>query len=511
MTGSGAPRIVVAGLSGDGGKTLVSLALAIGARDLGRIVRGFKKGPDYIDASWLAWATEAPARNLDTFLMGDEGARRGFADHAARGADALNVLEGNRGLFDGADAVGSHSTAALAELLDAPVLLVIDARKMTATAAALVLGCQVMAPSLRIAGVVLNRVAGGRHESVAREAIERACGVSVLGAIPRLEESELLPGRHLGLVTPREHDAKGRLAERLRSVARGSLDLDRILERAGATPPIDDEASLDATRPAPGTAAEPVTIGYLSDSAFSFYYPENLEALEARGARLAPLSSLSGGPIPTTLDALYIGGGFPETHAAKLSGNTALLESLRAAAAAGLPIYAECGGLMLLARSVTWQGVRYGMSGVLPVDVEVLDKPQGHGYVVVSVDRPNPFFDVGREIRAHEFHYSRIEGGLPATACAVLRGTGCGGGRDGIVTGSVWASYAHVHAAATPGWADGLVAAARRYSSQAGDSETAAPHIAGRQPSAALRQAQGDPERGRGAVSRQPASRGGRS
>ncbi len=463
MTESRAPRIVVAGLSGDGGKTLVSLALALGARDRGVHVRGFKKGPDYIDASWLAWATAAPARNLDTFLMGDDGARRGFADHAARGAEGLNVIEGNRGLFDGVDATGTHSTAALAEVLDSPVLLVIDARKMTATAAALVLGCQVMAPELRIAGVVLNRVAGGRHETVAREAIERTCGVSVLGAIPRLEESELLPGRHLGLVTPHEHDAKGRLADRLRATAQESLDLDRILERARATSPIDEESLRAATRPAASITEEPIAIGYLSDSAFSFYYPENLEALEARGARVVPLSSLSGDAIPTTLDALYVGGGFPETHAARLSGNAALLASLRACAADGLPIYAECGGLMLLARSVSWQGVRHEMSGVLPVDVEVLARPQGHGYVVLSVDRPNPFFDVGREIRAHEFHYSRIVGEVPETSCAVRRGTGCGGGRDAIVTGSVWASYAHVHAAGTPEWADGMVAAARRY------------------------------------------------
>jgi cobyrinic acid a,c-diamide synthase len=500
VNGSRASRIVVAGLSGDSGKTLVSLALALGARDRGVNVRGFKKGPDYIDASWLAWATTAPARNLDTFLMGDDGARRAFGCHAARGAGAgsavLNLIEGNRGLFDGMDAAGTHSTAALAEVLASPVLLVIDARKMTGTAAALVRGCQVTAPRLRIGGVVLNRVAGGRHETVTREAIERGCGVRVLGAVPRLEESDLLPGRHLGLLTPHEHDAKGRLAERLRTIAREALDLDRILECAEAAPSLDDEALQIGTLSAPGSTGQPVTIGYLSDSAFSFYYPENLEALEARGARLAPLSSLSGDALPVTLDALYIGGGFPETHAARLSVNTALLDSLRARAAAGLPIYAECGGLMLLANSVSWQGVRHEMAGVLPVDVVMLAKPQGHGYVVLSVDRPNPFFEIGREIRAHEFHYSHVTGDLPATACSVLRGTGCGGGRDAMVTGSIWASYAHMHAGGTPEWADGMVAAARRYNSRAGDGGTAAPHIAGRQSSA---------------VSRQPGSRGDRS
>ena len=212
-----------------------------------------------------------------------------------------------------------------------------------------------------------------------------------------------------------------------------------------------------------------VTIGYLSDSAFSFYYPENLEALEARGATLVPLSSLAGGPLPSDLAALYIGGGFPETHASALAANRPLLDSIRAAAARGLPIYAECGGLMLLANTLTWQGIRHTMAGVLPVDIELLASPQGHGYLVLSVDRPNPFFAVGQEIRAHEFHYSRIAGAMPDSACAVLRGTGCGGGRDAIVVNRVWASYAHLHAAGVPAWADGMIRAAREYRAKAGD------------------------------------------
>jgi cobyrinic acid a,c-diamide synthase len=372
------------------------------------------------------------------------------------------VIEGNRGLFDGMDAEGTHSTATLADLLASPVLLVLDVHKMTGTAAAIVRGCQALAPHLRLAGVILNRVAGSRHETVAREAIVRACGVPVLGAIRRLDDPGLLPGRHLGLVTPREHDATDRLADAIRAVGREALDLDRILEAAGAAPATGDALpETDTSGRLPGSA--PVTIGYLSDSAFSFYYPENLEALEASGAQLVPISSLAGNPLPATLDALYIGGGFPETHAAQLAGNHALLASLRTCSARGLPIYAECGGLMLLASAVTWQGARHAMAGVLPAEIEVLAKPQGHGYAVLSVDRPNPFFKVGSELRAHEFHYSRIVGELPDTACAVLRGTGCGGGRDAVVSGNVWASYAHVHAAGLPEWAEGVVAAARRH------------------------------------------------
>lgn len=468
-----APRIVVAGLSGDAGKTLVSLSILSGARGRGLETRAFKKGPDYIDAAWLSWASGNAARNLDTFLSGPDEARAAFAGHAVRagagGAAALNLVEGNRGLFDGMDAVGTHSTASLAKLLHAPVVLVLDVRKTTGTAAALVRGCQALDPDLAIAGVVLNRVAGKRHEAIVREAVEGACGVPVVGAIPRQDDERLVPGRHMGLVTPGEHGEIGRVAESLARIAREHIDLDRMIEIAGAAPgQVGDGAADQGGLVAKSAAgADRVTVGYLADSAFSFYYPENLEALESKGAVLRRISSLVGEPLPGDLDALYAGGGFPETHAAALEGNRGLLDSLRRAATAGLPIYAECGGLMLLARGLTWRGRRHVMAGVLPVEVEVLDSPQGHGYMTLSVDRPNPFFAAGRQIRAHEFHYSRIVGPLPATACAVVRGTGCGAGRDAIVVNQVWASYAHVHAAGTPEWAEGLVAAARRHRSRA--------------------------------------------
>jgi cobyrinic acid a,c-diamide synthase len=486
------PRLVVAGLSGDSGKTLVSLALIAAARDRGLGVQAFKKGPDYIDAAWLSWAAGRAARNLDTFLCGVDGVVESFGEHgpahagASNGPGGLDLVEGNRGLFDGVDANGTYSTAALATALDAPVVLVLNARKMTRTAAACVLGCTTLDPDLRLAGVILNHVAGERHESVARESIERVCGIPVLGALPRLDAADGLPGRHLGLVTPDEHAGIGDLAGRLLDVARRHLDVDRLIRCARQAPPFSRPAAVRAGAAGEGPQGKAaVTVGYVRDSAFSFYYPENLEALEARGATLVPVSSLAGAPLAAGLDGLYIGGGFPETHAAALAGNHAFLASLRAAAAGGLPIYAECGGLILLARSATWQGRRHDMAGVLPVDVEVCSRPQGHGYVVLSVDRPNPFFRVGQEIRGHEFHYSRLEtrlsrrsptgeGGRLAlddapleTACAVLRGTGCGGGRDALVAGNVWASYTHVHAAGLPEWADGFVAAASRRSAAA--------------------------------------------
>ncbi len=451
------PRLVVAGVSGDSGKTLVSAGLLLGARRAGLPVRAFKKGPDYIDAAWLAWASGHPARNLDSFLMGFERAAASFQRHAVAGG--LNVVEGNRGLYDGLDAKGTHSTAELAKTLRAPIVLVLNATKVTRSAAAWVLGCQKLDPEAPIEGVILNQVAAARHEQVLREAVESACGIPVLGAVARIRGENVLPWRHLGLVTPEEHPDPGALAASLLNSVTGNLDLERLLEIARRAPDPGPAAALDHAL----AGGAGLKIGYLRDSAFTFYYPENLEALEAAGATLVAVSALSADALPAGLDALYIGGGFPETHAARIAANAPFLRSLKDAAERGLPVYAECGGLMLLARGLRWKGERYPMAGVLPFEVEVHGSPQGHGYAVLAVDRVNPFFAIGTALKGHEFHYSRIlpEGHPPLTACAVERGVGCFEGRDAVVAGNVWASYTHLHALATPEWARGLVGAAR--------------------------------------------------
>jgi len=450
------PRLVVTGLSGESGKTLVSLALALEARRRGVSVAAFKKGPDYIDAAWLGWASGRPARNLDTYLMGFRQAADSFVRHAVD--PGLNVIEGNRGIYDGLDARGTHSTAELAKALQAPVILVINATKVTRTVAALVLGCQKLDPAVWFGGVILNQVATARHESVIRQAVESACGLPVLGAIPRIGEVDLLPSRHLGLVTPQEHPDPDAVARHLLTLVGGRLDIPRLLEISRRAPPLEI--------PPPGSvepaSASGVVIGYLNDSAFCFYYPENLEALRAAGATLVPISPLIACEVPADLDALYIGGGFPETHARRLAENSGFLASLRRRAREGLPIYAECGGLMLLSRAIGWQGTKYPMAAVLPFEVEVCSAPQGHGYIELTVDRSNPFFPIGTRLRGHEFHYSRISPGsdAPATACSVSRGVGCFSGRDAVVTGNVWAGYAHLHSLATPEWAHAMVHAA---------------------------------------------------
>lgn len=434
------------------------MALLLLLRRAGIEVRAFKKGPDYIDPSWLAWASGRPARNLDSYLMGFDGARSSFTAHGIDGG--INLIEGNRGLFDGFDAAGTHSSAALARELVAPVLLVLDATKMTRTAAALVLGCQHLDPGVEIRGVVLNHVAGKRHEAVLRESILAACSVPVVGAIPRAA-SNPLPERHLGLVPPEEHSPTQELGQSLLRMAGDFLDCEAVLAIARSASPL---AVLTEQAPALPDGSG-LRIGYFRDSAFSFYYPENLEQLEKTGAELIPISPLRDAALPENLHALYIGGGFPETHAATLSENRSFLRSLRKAAASGLPVYAECGGLMLLSRSIAWKGSHYPMAAVFPLAIEVCASPQGHGYSQLTVDQPNPFFPQGTLLRGHEFHYSRAvaQPDAPGTVCAVARGAGVFPGRDFLCVGKVVAGYTHLHALAAPQWTQGFVSAARRF------------------------------------------------
>jgi cobyrinic acid a,c-diamide synthase len=444
-------------MGGDRGKTLVSLGLVAAARRAAQVVAPFKKGPDYIDAAWLALAAGRSARNLDTFLMGDQAVCHSLIQ-GGQGADWA-LIEGNRGLFDGFDPAGSHSTSALARLVGAPVLLVLDATKVTRSLAAVVLGCQHLEPDLRVAAVVLNMVATARHERVARQAIEQATGVPVVGAIARRRGSAPLPGRHLGLVTPEEHEQAHEAVATAEEMVRQGVDLDRLWQLSR-----DGSEAMDDVDVAPSPAPEPtVTIGVIRDSAFSFYYPENLEALRREGARLVDISALAGTPLPEGLDGLYIGGGFPETHAALLAGNQPLFESLRRAVEEGLPVYAECGGLMLLARSLEWEGQTYPMAGVLPVEVTVQSRPCGHGYCEVRVEANNPFFSVGQRLRGHEFHYSTVAPAEVDTAYVMERGTGCFDKRDGLVYKNVLASYAHLHALGSPPWSRGMVRQASQY------------------------------------------------
>jgi cobyrinic acid a,c-diamide synthase len=447
---------VVAGLAGDGGKTLVTAGLARVLARRGRRVAPFKNGPDFIDAAWLGAAAGAPGRNLDTYLMPPATIARSM-QRAAADADVV-LVEGKRGLFDGADAQGTHSSAQLAKLLGAPVVLVVNVAKVTRTVAALVLGCRVLDPDLAIAGVVLNRVGTARQEGMIRRALAANAGVPVLGAIPALDQG-LLPSRHLGLVCTEEHPDREAALDAVAGAVARHVDVEAVWSVAREATGM----SLAAVPEQPARDARRVRVGVLRDRAFSFYYPENLEALEAAGAELVYVSPLADRALPA-IDALYAGGGFPEEHAEALAANEQLRRALASALAAGLPAWAECGGLMYLARALVRDGREHPMVGALPLVVEHTARPQGHGYMAATVDRANPFFPVGTRLLGHEFHYSRPSG-VPGgeTALAVERGVGLGAGRDGLAVGNVVATYMHVHALGTPAWAPAVVQAALRH------------------------------------------------
>ena len=470
------PRILIAGLRGGSGKTLVSLGLAAAWRKQGYGVAPFKKGPDYIDAAWLAMAAGRPCRNLDLFLMPADAVVQSFATHAAD-AD-VSVIEGNRGLYDGMDAQGTYSTAELAKLLQVPIVLTVDCTKSTRTIAALVLGCQRLDPEVPIRGVVLNRTAGQRHESVLREAIQQDCGLPVLGAVPKIRE-QLFPERHLGLTPPDEHDRQAHSIDRVAAIAEQYLDLPALWdiakkevghkkgvrtifsEQKDARAVVPEENSSDPFSVAP-------QIGVFRDAAFSFYYPENIEALVREGAEVVEISPLSDAELPQ-LDALYIGGGFPETAAGGLAENIAFVDSLRQQIERGLPVYAECGGAVYLGEKLLFDGNEYPMAGVLPVVFGFRAKPQGHGYAVLETVGDNPFYDVGESLRGHEFHYTYMQSATADDlefAFRVRRGHGFDGRHDGLCCHNVLACYTHVHALGTESWAPSLVRAAVRFNAR---------------------------------------------
>jgi cobyrinic acid a,c-diamide synthase len=463
------PRIVVAGLSGGGGKTLVSVGLAAALRGRGLDVIPFKKGPDYIDAAWLSRAADAPCYNLDTFLMGREGVlesvrRHAGPDHAGKKAPRLAVVEGNRGLFDGMDEKGTTSTAELARILDAPVILVVDCTKTTRTVCAMIEGARAFDSRIRIAGVVLNRLGGRRHEEVIRASIQASCSLPVLGSMPRLRQDPF-PERHLGLVTPEDHPDSDGPVRAAAEAARSHLELDRILDMARAAAPLRiDEAGRRADS-TPKDAARPA-VGILRDAAFSFYYPDNIEALEDLGARIVEISALDDKTLPD-VDALYLGGGFPETHAGLLAENEAFKASLRQAVDKGLPVYAECGGALYAGRSLTYGNRTYPMTGILPLDFHFSARPQGHGYTILETVGPNPFYETGSVIRGHEFHYSQpsnLSGSGLEPLFRVRKGHGLDGRVDGVCRNNLLALYTHVHAAGTRAWAESLVRLAAGFS-----------------------------------------------
>ncbi|MCE3269866.1 MAG: dsrN [Ramlibacter sp.] len=448
-------RLLISAPQKSSGKTTVTLGLCAALAAAGTRVQPFKKGPDYIDPMWLARAAGRPCFNLDPYLMDDAALVRCFRQGLA-GAD-LALVEGNHGLHDGIALDGTNSNAALARRLGLPVVLAIDARGMNRGIAPLVLGFQAFEPMIRIAGVILNRVGGSRHEDKLRAALAYYTDVPVLGAIA--EDARLaLDERHLGLVACAELDDTEARVRRIGRIVGGQLDLPALRAVAASAAPGFDPAPVLAH------AAADVRIGIARDRAFSFYYPDDLAALEAAGARLVPFDTLRDSRLPD-VDGLFIGGGFPETCMAELEANAAMRAALRAAIEDGMPAYAECGGLMYLARSIQWLGRSARMVGAIPGDAVMQARPVGRGYVHLreTAALPWPGGAAGAAVRGHEFHHSRLDN-LPAGlafAWQVERGHGIDGQRDGVRVHNLVASYAHLRSAAGSDWAARFVAFVR--------------------------------------------------
>ncbi len=448
---SSCPRMMVCGLRGGSGKTVVAAGLTRALHRRGLRVAPFKKGPDYIDSEWLSMAADNPCRNLDAFLMKTDDILRSFVQNT-NGRD-IAVIEGNRGLYDGLDAAGTYSSAELAIQLKTPVVLVLDCTKATRTMAAMVLGCKNLNPDVCICGVILNRVACERHTQVIRSAIEDATGIPVVGVIPKLNDLSFSE-RHLGLCPPAEHGKTDDVLDLLGDIIEQHVDLDAIQSLAASNKPL-TVSGFDFNHRPPTSE---IRIGVIRDAAFHFYYPENLEALQTLGAELVEVNALEDSGLPS-VDALYIGGGFPEMHAEKLAANRTMRSSIRESIEKGLPVLAECGGLIYLSESILINDTRYPMVGVFGVEFTVGSRPAGHGYTIVQVDRQNPFFPAGTQLRGHEFRYARIRNCLHDMENSIFkmqRGNGFADKRDGLLFKNTLASFCHHHAVSNALWAEGL-------------------------------------------------------
>jgi cobyrinic acid a,c-diamide synthase len=503
-------RLLISAAHKSSGKTTLSVGLCAALRARGHTVQPFKKGPDFIDPMWLSLAAGRDCHNLDFYLMGRDEILRTFAAHARDAG--ISLIEGNKGLYDGLSLDGSNSNAALATLLEAPVVLVIDARGMTRGIAPLILGYQAFDRHIRIAGVILNQLGGSRHEAKLRAVIEHYTDVPVLGAVHHDAHLAIVE-RHLGLMPSNEATEARAKIDAIASRVAASVDLDRLMAIASNVPalappppppvpagvretrayPLDGadvhrtSATAPSRLPQTGEGGEPlrasradtIRLGVARDAAFAFYYPGDLQALRDAGAELVTIDTLNDRALPE-VDALLIGGGFPEVFMEQLEANASLRRQIRQAIESGLPAYAECGGLMYLARSLSWRGKRREMAGVIPGDVVMHDRPVGRGYVLLRENGKNPWprpqpAHGATEVRAHEFHYSSVEN-LPADtvyAYDVLRGTGVDGKHDGIVHKNLFACYAHLRDLEDNHWAARFVDFVRARRRAAGKQQAA--------------------------------------
>ncbi len=440
-------NILISAAHKSSGKTTITIGLCAALTARKFIIQAFKKGPDYIDPLWLSQATKRPCHNLDFYTMTSEEIQHCVSRYSQTAN--LSIIEGNKGLYDGMDLDGSNSNAALAHLVNAPVILVIDTQGITRGVAPLILGYKMFDKDISIAGVILNQVGGERHENKLRAAVEYYTDVPVIGAVRRNKNLQIKE-RHLGLM-PSNEDQKAQL--KIQTIAQAieeQVDLDRLLEMV---PPVEAKNTVSIT-----TITTDIKIGIIRDAAFGFYYQGDLEALEAAGAELVFIDALHDSHLPV-IDGLFIGGGFPEENMEILANNKGLKQEIYDAVERFMPVYAECGGLMYLARRLTWRDKTCDMVGVLAFDTIMQERPVGRGYVHLRETGHGLWQGEQAEFYAHEFHYSKAVN-VPENlkyAYEVIRGHGLDGCNDGVVYKNTVASYVHLRDVKNNRWAERFV------------------------------------------------------
>lgn len=449
------PRLVIAGTHSGVGKTTATLAILAALKVRGRQVQPFKVGPDFIDPSHHTAVTGRASRNLDGWMLG-EAVNRGIFTRAGAEAD-ISIIEGMMGLFDGSSPVSEvGSTAELAKQLDAPVLLIIDGSAMARSAAAMVAGYAKFDPAVRVAGVLFNRISGERHYKLLKEAVEQETDVIVVGYL-QPDQAVAITDRHLGLVTAIEQGTSATYGQ-LAKAAAETVDLDRVEALARSS----RELTATVAQPQMRNQGRAVRIGVAYDPAFCFYYPDNLELLEAAGAELMKFSPLNDHGLPD-VDMLYLGGGYPELHGPQLSGNITMRRAIKQFAERGGTIYAECGGMMYLTQCIRdFDGTLHEMVGIFSAETVMQKSGLTLGYRMAELSQDCILGVTGTIARGHEFHYSAlVPKGRLDYACVLRDAQGDSKGGDGLATGNTLAFYTHLHFASQPMIAKSLVSSAR--------------------------------------------------
>lgn len=439
-------RLVIAGAASGAGKTTITLGLMAAWKQQGWNVQGFKCGPDYIDPSLHKAVTGRPARNLDSWMLPDDV----LAEVFQKGSDTadISIVEGVMGLYDGKYATSNQgSTAEISQKIDAPIILVVDCSKMARSAAAIVKGYQLFDDTTDIAGVIASKVGSEGHYRIIKEAVEQACGIPVCGYLPRMEDLEM-PERHLGLIPAIERGELDDLFNKMGRAVMETVDMERLLQISESKPWMEVPPSPLFQQ----QASSSLKIAIAEDKAFNFYYPENLELLEARGVEVLRFSPLAGEKIPKVADGVYLGGGFPELYAERLSEQKDMRKAFLARVEEGLPVLAECGGFMFLTKAING----HAMVGAISGDMHMQEKLAAVGYREIHGGPGNFLLPEGETARGHEFHYSVYRPDEEHTPAYFVKGT-FGEGTEGVIHKNIVAGYTHIHFASNPSVVDAFL------------------------------------------------------